>query len=94
MFSTLPKTSLKFSVTIILLSAGAFNFDKSGNVLFGKVLKAFAGYYLNVTQTIKFVFHRVENILRKGENTVDRQSPFPKMSSNVLERVKDDQTDK
>ena len=31
-------------------------------------LKAFADDKLNFSQNIKFVFHRVENIVGKGEN--------------------------
>ena len=31
-------------------------------------LMAFADYKSNVTQTIKVVFHRIENIVGKGEN--------------------------
>ena len=30
-------------------------------------MKAFAGYSLSFTQNMKVVYHRVENILRKGE---------------------------
>ena len=31
-------------------------------------LRAFADHKSNFTQNIKFVFHRVENIVEKGEN--------------------------
>ena len=33
-------------------------------------LKAFADDKLNLTQNLKLAFHRVENILGKGENAV------------------------
>ena len=38
MFSTLPKTNFDFSVTFILSSANALNFDQSKVLLFGKEL--------------------------------------------------------
>ena len=38
MFSTRPKTNFKFSVTFIVLSATAFNFDQSKTLSFGKEL--------------------------------------------------------
>ena len=38
MFSILPKTNFIFSVTFILPSANAFNFNKSKIMLFGKEL--------------------------------------------------------
>ena len=39
MFSTLPITNFNFSVTFILSSANALNFDKSKILLFGNKLK-------------------------------------------------------
>ena len=47
--------------------------------------KAFADNKLNVTQSIKFVFHSVENIVGKGQNTF---CPFPTMFKMFLEASK------
>ena len=41
MFSNLPKTNFDFSVTFILSSASAFNFDQSKNLLIDKELNMF-----------------------------------------------------
>ena len=62
MFSTLPKTNFNFSVTFILSPAYAFKLDQSEILLFGKEL--------SVTQNLKSVSERVENIVEKekGEN--------------------------
>ena len=44
-------------------------------------LKIFAKDWLDFTQNIKFVFHRQENIVGKGENAGYQFSPFPIMFS-------------
>ena len=44
-------------------------------------LKAFTDDKLNVTQNIEFIFHKLENIVGKGENAGNRNvfnRPFPK----------------
>ena len=48
------------------------NFLPDNTFLALSKLKAFADDKLNVTQSIKFVFHRLENIVRKGENVGDQ----------------------
>ena len=47
-------------------------------------LKAFADNKLNDTQNIKFVYHRVEIILGKGENAGYQHVPF---SHNVFNEL-------
>ena len=47
-------------------------------------LEAIAGDKLNVTKNIKLVFHRVNNIVRKGENAGYQHFSF---THNVFERV-------
>ena len=59
-FLLLSKREIVILVTFNLLSANAFSLVISRILLFGK------GLY--VTQHIKFVFHRMETILEKGEN--------------------------
>ena len=76
------KTNSYFSATFILLYANAFNFDQSKNFLLGKELnltlpnnrivnlsklKAIAGGKIIVTQKLKFILGRIENV-GKGEN--------------------------
>ena len=39
-------------------------------------LKAYAGIKSNVIQYIIIVFHKIENFVRKGENTVSSSSSF------------------
>ena len=47
-------------------------------------LKAFADHKINVTEKLKFVSSRIENIFGKGENAgYQHFSPFPKMFSNA-----------
>ena len=42
-------------------------------------MRAFLDDILNVSQNIKSVFHRVENIVGKGEMLAPAFSPFPTM---------------
>ena len=78
-FSIPPKTNFNF----LLSSANAFNLNQHKILLFSRVLinyvpnaktfdwsklKAFADDRLNVTQNVKVVFHRIENIVGKEEN--------------------------
>ena len=84
MFSTLPETNLKFSLSFILSSATAFNLDKPKIFSFGKGL--------NIDEMMISVFDRVENTEGKGENA-DYQhfllfpQCFPKTSSFGLLKV-------
>ena len=81
MFSNLSKTKIIVLVPFILSSANALKLDQSKIVLFGNrltlpnakildmsKLKAFAGDKIDVTEKLKFVLERVENIVGKGEN--------------------------
>ena len=90
MFSTLPKLNFSCPLTFIVLSANASNFYQSKILSFGKIsgfhkLKAFAEDKLNVTQDIKVVFHRIENIVGKERKCwLPAFSSFPTMFSNGL----------
>ena len=81
MFSTLSITKFIVCVTFISLFAKSFKLDWSKILLFGRVkslpsdkiwapfkLKAFADNKSSVTQNLKFVLGREENIVGKGEN--------------------------
>ena len=81
MFSTHPETNFNFSIAVNMSSAIALNLDQSEIVLFGRVnslpnnkildwfkLKALADDKRNMTEELKFVLGRVENIVGIGEN--------------------------
>ena len=51
-----------------LLSGNELKTLPNDNILDLSKLKAFADDKINVTQKLKFVFERVENIVGKGEN--------------------------
>ena len=80
-------------------SATGFNLDKCKNllsinsvpnnkILTLTILKGFADDKINVTQKLKFVLGRVENIVGKGENAGNQFSPFPTLfSKGFLYRV-------
>ena len=52
----------------LLINCNLFNSLPNYKILEWSKLKAFAGDRINVTEILKFVLGRVENIVEKGEN--------------------------
>ena len=71
-FSSVPTLiSSDFSFMVIKTRRGLINGSNSlpnYKILNYSILKGFADYKINVTEKLKFVLRRVENIVGKGEN--------------------------